>query len=153
MQDHFQKQIKSLGRLLSVFALFIVFAMVGIFYLKSNPNSLNKKREYQEVPITKTEMVELDDEIISQSGFINDSGVSHVIQNCTQCHSAKLVTQNRMSKEGWQATITWMQETQNLWSLGDNREKIVTYLAKNYGPQPKGRRQNLSSVEWYELEQ
>ena len=95
--------------------------------------------------------MELDATTISRSGFVNDKGVSQVIQNCTQCHSSKLVTQNRMSKEGWESTITWMQETQNLWDLGGKQEIIVTYLTKNYGPVSKGRRENLTNIEWYEL--
>ncbi len=76
-----------------------------------------------------------------------------VVNNCTSCHSAKLVTQNRMSKEQWSATIRWMQETQNLWDLGQNEEAILSYLATNYAPKKGGRRQNLSDVEWYDLEE
>ena len=33
-----------------------------------------------------------------------------------------------------------------------NEEKIIDYLAKNYGPVSKGRRQNLQNVDWYELQ-
>jgi len=75
-----------------------------------------------------------------------------VVNNCTNCHSAKLVTQNRMSKERWRATIRWMQETQNLWDLGKNEEIIVDYLATYYAPTEKGRRQNLENIEWYALD-
>jgi hypothetical protein len=56
-----------------------------------------------------------------------------------------------MSREGWKATIVWMQETQNLWDLGANEELILNYLSKNYAPTDKGRRQNLEITEWYEL--
>lgn len=152
MQENFRKQITSLGRLLMVFGLLLVTVFMGIFYLKNNPDALKSSEVYEVLPADESEMVLLDAQTIAQSGFINDEGVSGVIQNCTQCHSAKLVTQNRMSKEGWEATIIWMQETQNLWDLGANHGKIVAYLAKNYGPERKGRRQNLTNEDWYELE-
>lgn len=103
-------------------------------------------------PVEETTFIELDEKTIAASGFVNDVGVSQVIQNCTQCHSSKLVTQNQLSKAGWKATIEWMQETQNLWDLGANEDRIVTYLAKNYGPSKKGRRENIHIEEWYELE-
>ena len=74
-----------------------------------------------------------------------------VVNNCTNCHSAKLVIQNRMNKERWNATIKWMQETQNLWDLGGNQEIIVNYLVSNYPPEEKGRRMNLSNIDWYAL--
>ncbi|MEM9867699.1 MAG: monoheme cytochrome C, partial [Bacteroidota bacterium] len=87
------------------------------------------------------------------TGFVDADGLTEVIQNCTNCHSAKLVTQNRMTKEGWVATIRWMQETQNLWDLGNNEEIIVNYLAANYAPDKKGRRDILTGIEWYALEE
>ena len=74
-----------------------------------------------------------------------------VVNNCTNCHSSKLVIQNRMNKERWDATIKWMQETQNLWDLGENQAVIVNYLVANYPPVDKGRRENLSNITWYKL--
>ena len=46
-----------------------------------------------------------------------------------------------------------MQKTQNLWDLGDNKEIIINYLVTNYPISSKGRRQNLSVTEWYELDE
>ncbi len=152
MKENFEGQIKSLGRLLVTFAFLLILFIGGMLYIKNNPSILIPSEEYEVLPANETTLVELDEATIAQSGFVNAQGVSQVIQNCTQCHSAKLVTQNRMSKEGWESTITWMQETQNLWDLGDKEEMIVAYLAKNYGPVSKGRRENLTNVEWYELE-
>jgi hypothetical protein len=86
-----------------------------------------------------------------RTGFVEGEGLQLVINNCTTCHSAKLVTQNRMSKERWKATIRWMQETQNLWNLGANEEIIIDYLATYYAPTEKGRRPNLDTIDWYEL--
>lgn len=91
------------------------------------------------------------DGIHVQTGLIDDEGMMAVINNCTSCHSSKLVIQNRMDKDRWNATINWMQETQNLWELGGNREIIVNYLVKNYPPVEKGRRENIANIEWYEL--
>ena len=54
-----------------------------------------------------------------RTGLIDAEGLMTVVNNCTTCHSAKLVIQNRMNKERWNATIQWMQETQNLWDLGE----------------------------------
>tara|TARA_R110002126_G_scaffold157104_1_gene304620 strand:+ start:52327 stop:52794 length:468 start_codon:yes stop_codon:yes gene_type:complete len=86
-----------------------------------------------------------------RTGLIDAAGLMAVVNNCTNCHSAKLVTQNRMNAERWNTTIKWMQETQNLWDLGDNQEIIVNYLVTNYPPIAKGRRMILTDIDWYEL--
>lgn len=86
-----------------------------------------------------------------RTGLVAADGFMTVVNNCTNCHSAKLIVQNRMNEERWKATIKWMQETQNLWELGENEQIIVDYLVTNYPPQQKGRRQNLENIEWYAL--
>ncbi|EAR16680.1 monoheme cytochrome c, putative [Robiginitalea biformata HTCC2501] len=86
------------------------------------------------------------------TGFREGDGLPLVITHCTPCHSAELVTQNRMTREGWESTIRWMQETQNLWDLGENEAAILDYLATYYAPEEQGRRPNLEDIEWYELE-
>jgi len=83
------------------------------------------------------------------TGLIDDTGLLQVITNCTNCHSAQLITQNRATREGWKGLIKWMQQTQNLWDLGENEAIILDYLGKNYAPQKKGRRSNIHEVEWY----
>lgn len=125
----------------------LLLATIAFFMVKRN----TQEEAYEKVDEVKNAFIELDEATIAQSGFVNDIGVSQVIQNCTQCHSSKLVTQNRLNEAGWKATIEWMQETQNLWDLGKNEDRIVTYLAKNYGPTKKGRRENLDVTEWYKL--
>ena len=30
--------------------------------------------------------------------------------------------------------IRWMQETQGLWPLGEDEDRVLNYLAANYGP-------------------
>jgi len=91
--------------------------------------------------------------IDEQTGFVVDEGLNLVKANCLPCHSSKIILQNKATKEGWESIIKWMQETQNLWDLGDNKEKIVAYLAKNYGPDETGRRKPLENIEWYDLKE
>jgi hypothetical protein len=91
------------------------------------------------------------DGIHLRTGLKEGEGLMTVVNNCTTCHSAQLVMQNRMNEERWIATIRWMQRTQNLWELGENEKIIVDYLVTNYPPQEKGRRENLKNIEWYEL--
>lgn len=87
------------------------------------------------------------------SGLIDGVGLKVVVANCTACHSAKLITQNRATKEGWKSMIRWMQKTQNLWELGDQEEVILSYLSEHYAPETQGRRLNLENVVWYEHKQ
>ncbi len=64
--------------------------------------------------------------------------------NCTPCHSAKLVTQQRGSASQWLTMIRWMQEKQNLWQFDPvTEEKIIAYLADNYAPSAARRRAAL----------
>ena len=138
---------------------FIALVIIAIFLIKnySPLKSSNQKDEYvtAEMDINDPDHPDYDkieNGIHLRTGFVEGNGLQPVINNCTSCHSAKLVTQNRMSKEKWLATIRWMQETQNLWDLGANEEIIVNYLATYYAPSRSGRRKNLGEIEWYELE-
>ena len=61
--------------------------------------------------------------------------------NCTACHSAKLITQQRGTAAQWLAMIRWMQKKQNLWQFDPGTEgRIIAYLAKNYPPDAARRR-------------
>ena len=86
------------------------------------------------------------------SGFVAEGDYMLVKTNCTACHSSKLVLQNRATREGWEEMIIWMQETQKLWDLGENQDKILDYLATYYAPEKEGRRRNLVVEEWYMIE-
>ena len=87
-----------------------------------------------------------------KTGLIEAKGLMTVVNNCTNCHSSKIIIQNRMDAERWNGTIKWMQETQNLWDLGKNQDVIVNYLVTNYPIKDTGRRDILSNIDWYELE-
>mgnify|MGYP003690881497 FL=1 len=95
----------------------------------------------------------LENGIHVRTGFIDAPGMMVTVQNCTNCHSAKLVMQNRMNEERWKSTIKWMQETQNLWDLGENEAVIINYLVTNYPPKKLGRRAVLTDIEWYQFEE
>ena len=67
-----------------------------------------------------------------------------VRNNCVACHSARLITQQRGSKEQWLAMIRWMQKSQNLWQFDpDTEARIVGYLAEYYPPRDQSRRASL----------
>ena len=64
--------------------------------------------------------------------------------NCTPCHSAKLITQQRASRQQWLGMIRWMQRSQNLWEIDTATEdRILTYLATHYPPRETRRRAPL----------
>ena len=88
-----------------------------------------------------------------RTGLVEGEGMMTVVQHCTACHSAQIIIQNRMDREGWKSTIRWMQETQNLWDLGDNEDIIINYLTTHYPPQKKGRRAPLTDIDWYTLKE
>jgi len=61
--------------------------------------------------------------------------------NCTACHSAKLITQQRGTEQQWLTMIRWMQAKQGLWTFDpDTENRIITYLAENYPPDAARRR-------------
>ena len=151
--EEFKKSVKILYHLMM--AGFCLFMMVGVLmtYYVFDPNFSAFKDRTE----TATSLKEVDEDIIEngihvETGFVDAEGLMTVINNCTSCHSAKLVTQNRMSKEHWNATIIWMQETQNLWDLGLDQEIIVNYLVTNYPVEDTGRREKLTNITWYDLE-
>ena len=67
-----------------------------------------------------------------------------VRNNCTACHSSKLITQQRGSEAQWLGMIRWMQKKQNLWPFDPDTEgRIIAYLAENYPPQADRRRASI----------
>lgn len=75
------------------------------------------------------------------SGLVIDAGWELVRGHCTACHSARLVTQNRGSRETWLSMIRWMQDSQGLWPFdAATEEAILDYLARNYAPAASSRR-------------
>ncbi|MFT5238273.1 MAG: hypothetical protein ACI9M9_001878 [Flavobacteriaceae bacterium] len=158
MEEHlkFKEQVKSIYRVLATLLLITSVITITIIYLMADPTlSFFKKSspgaEYVITPLYGDED-KIENGIHIRTGLIEAEGLMEVVYNCTNCHSSKLVIQNRMNKERWIATIRWMQETQNLADLGLNEEIIVSYLVTNYPPVKKGRREMLSGIEWYHLD-
>lgn len=89
-----------------------------------------------------------------RTGLHADKDLQVIIGTCTACHSAKLITQNKASREGWHSMIKWMQETQGLGDLGTSEPIVLDYLAKYYAPKETGRRKSLeiAEIEWYILD-
>ncbi|WP_372946667.1 monoheme cytochrome C, partial [Muriicola sp.] len=142
--------------LLSTFLILFVITVLGVVYLLNDPDlsffrEKEVPQEYVAVP-TEDDFDKIENGIHVRTGLKEAEGLMTVVNNCTNCHSAQLVIQNRMNEERWIATIRWMQETQNLWDLGKNEEIIVNYLVSNYPPKKKGRREILTDIQWYELE-
>ena len=69
------------------------------------------------------------------TGFFVAPGYELVIGNCIACHSARLVTQQGLTRDGWAQTIEWMQAEQGLWPIADDSlSRILDYLSTHYGP-------------------
>jgi len=157
-QDNFRKQVKSIyGVLMLSFALVLIIGVLGITYIME-PSLFTFKGD---APSSKVTSITTEDDdwdkiengIHLRTGLKDAEGLMTVVNNCTNCHSAQLVMQNRINEERWVETIRWMQKTQNLWDLGDNEQVIVDYLVTNYPPKSKGRREALTNIEWYPLEE
>ncbi len=132
---------------------FVVVSGVGaIAYINFWPDT-NRKEAFDPGGMPELPPPTIVDGIDLESGLIAGKDYKLVKSNCTYCHSGKLITQNRMTRDGWEGTIRWMQETQNLPELGDNEEPILTYLATFYAPKKRGRRAPIADIDWYELKQ
>jgi len=145
----YEKMVRLVWSIFTFLTLILVYAIVG-------PIDPAAREELPKRAAVETETA-VDDELVENgihvaSGLVFDENFDLVRANCTACHSAKLITQNRMSREAWDKTIIWMQETQKLWDLGPNHEKILDYLEKNYAPLKAGRRKNIVVENWYWIE-
>jgi hypothetical protein len=125
--------------------------MLAYYYIDPELSAFSEKQEIAVLAVSE-DPNKIENGIHVRTGLVEAEGLMTVVNNCTNCHSSKLIIQNRMNAERWNTTITWMQQTQNLWDLGDNQAVIVNYLVANYPPKAVGRRANLSNIDWYELE-
>jgi len=148
LTDH-EKQIVDAVEKSTKWLLFsLVFLIAGLAYITFIPEG----EEVEELALNM-EDDKIENGIDIVSNLVVADGYKLVKQNCTGCHSGKLITDNRATRDGWEEIIRWMQETQNLWDLGKNEDAILAYLAKNYAPIDKGRRQPLKNIDWYVLNQ
>jgi len=114
---------------------------------------LLKAQERQNEKLLTTNWDKVVDGIHIRTGLYDDPNLNVVIASCTSCHSAKLITQNKATRDGWKSMIRWMQETQGLPDLGKSEPIVLDYLAEYYAPKNTGRRKNLDieAIEWYIL--
>ena len=143
-----------------MFLLCLGVFLYGIFYdsITSGTKPVLSQEQYEIVwaknhRAEQSDIDRVENGVHVQTGLVFAAGFEVVRPTCTACHSAKLITQNRATKEGWLQMIRWMQEKQGLWDLGKNEPIILDYLAKYYAPQEVGRRQNIdiAAIEWYIL--
>ncbi|MEM7380543.1 MAG: monoheme cytochrome C [Bacteroidota bacterium] len=138
-------------RILIVFCtIVLVVALIGGYIVSEcEPKEENTIPEEQQ----DYGMDGVENGIHLRTGLVAAEGLQETVVHCTTCHSADLIIQNRLDRDSWVSTIRWMQETQNLWDLGENEEIIINYLVTNYPAIEKGRRENLKNVVWYQLEE
>lgn len=150
--NEYKKLVKKAERL-AYSAVILIFISIGLVLFQIYDPTLSVFENTTKEALIDVEVDEdrIVDGIHIRTGFVDDVGLMTVVNNCTNCHSSKLVIQNKMNADRWNATIKWMQETQNLWGLGGNQKIIVDYLVKNYPPVEKGRRASLTNINWYEL--
>lgn len=146
----FDGLFKSVAGLVGIVMLVVGVVLLVVFQSEISAWSDTDKSAVAEIPVESSNQI-LDGKDV-ETGLIAGEGLELVKGSCTSCHSSALILQNRFTREGWQAKIIWMQETQGLWDLGATEPKILDYLAANYAPEaPKGRRIPLADIEWYDL--
>ena len=158
-KEDFRKHTKPLRTIVLVSGMVaILIAILGITVML-NPAILSSGPNESEVSgpgiisadTEEDDWNKIENGIHVRTGLKDAEGLMAVVNNCTNCHSAELVMQNRMNRERWVETIRWMQETQNLWNLGENEQIILDYLVTNYPMINTGRRAPLTDIEWYSL--
>ena len=166
--DRAMKNLWSLLFTVFYFFVFLVISTIGYFLLEDNIHEYLNQKKYSKEELElldKKAMARLSVEneeknwdkisngIHVRTGLHDDPDLKLVIATCTSCHSAKLITQNKATRAGWQSMIKWMQKTQGLQDLGSSEPQILDYLAKYYATKETGRRKNLNveEIEWYVL--
>jgi hypothetical protein len=150
--EFLKKIVRAYRAILAIFIMTIIIPFIAYFF--AYHDKAGEDLTITEIPAVMIDPAgEIKDGIHVPSGFIADDGLETVLRNCTNCHSSKLVIQNRATREGWESMIRWMQRTQKLWDLGKNEEIILDYLSKNYASDKQGRRVPLSNIEWYVLQE
>lgn len=156
MNEHkrYGRRARTLYRIVIVFCALVLIAatLAGYFLSRDKPSEPVGAAESDGYEQGVDDPEKIENGIHLRTGLVVSEGYREVIENCTSCHSASLVIQNRMDAKGWEATIKWMQETQNLWPLGDKQEVIISYLVQNYPIEKQGRRQPLGKIDWHPLE-
>ena len=86
------------------------------------------------------------DEIDRVSGLVREGDWQLLQANCTECHSALLITQNSGNRAIWRIRIARMREIHGMDALDAAvEEQILDYLAAHYGPRHGSRRAPLAA--------
>ncbi|WP_233195870.1 hypothetical protein [Aquimarina sp. MAR_2010_214] len=87
-----------------------VIAGGGLVYYMFNPSFLDFNSNSETLVVIPEELDEdhIENGIHIRTGLVDAEGLMTVVYNCTNYHSAKIVTQNRMNAERWNTTIKWM---------------------------------------------
>ncbi len=113
-----------------------VLLLTGLL-LACSPPEPAAEEQAQAVPLAEPGPPQIDD----VTGFVMAGDWELVRANCTACHSAKLITQQRGSAQQWLDLIRWMQAKQNLWQFEPAvEERIIAYLTEFYPPDADRRR-------------
>lgn len=73
-----------------------------------------------------------------RTGLVRADGLELIAARCTRCHTARIITQTRATREQWLGVMRWMQLTQGLEELEPGVEAaILDYLERYYGIEPR----------------
>ncbi len=143
---------KVLSNLMTLLAIILIGSVCLIVYTGFNLQWHNTKL-IMNLPNDKNESSSVSSKNNMLTDLHPDEDVELVKRHCLSCHSAALITQTKLSEQGWRNNIVWMQQTQGLWDLGKDHERVIAYLTRNYGEYIGGRRENLEvdQIQWYYL--
>jgi len=132
-----------------------VICLIGLIGILISVNGLKGQSQEQYLINQKDNQLKdniLPDSLDATTGLVLAPGFTTVKENCLRCHSPKLITTKRATREGWLTTIRWMQQTQGLGDLGSAEPVILDYLTNHYARTQTGRRPALQVAEWYKLQ-
>jgi len=131
--------------------IMLVFMLFTIFWLCLTVSTGQSEPNWVKFNTAAPKETIVVDSLDKQTGLIVAPGLALVKANCLRCHSPQLISGKRATRDGWVATIRWMQKNQGLWDLGKAEPEILNYLAVNYAPANEGRRPLLKNIQWYKL--
>ncbi len=69
------------------------------------------------------------------ASFPAHPGREETVGFCTGCHGFKIVAAQGMSREQWEASLTWMTQRHNMPEIhGEERKLVLDYLEKAFPP-------------------